>query len=412
MRILTVITKSISYIKDFYAHHRFLASKSYEDQYEALVNDTYGGSEIWSTGLLRFGYESTRVYINIPYIQKRWAQEQGIQNIEEYGMENIVKDQICKFQPDILFINNHTAFPSEFVKNLRAEIPSIRLVVGWCGSSYRDSSIFHEYDIVLSNIPELVEGFRSRGHCCYHLNHAFDPRVLEKITAHELTPVDFSFLGSIVKSDGYHNERESLLVELIKTTELEIWSAAKSPTLRQYIRILASQFGYDTFQYLLRTELSKKWLAKEPMVARISRIEKRPDFDGFVDHRIARRARPPLFGHRMFQELIDSKVTLNTHTNISPKSASNMRLFEATGVGTCLLTDWKENLKDLFEPDIEVATYRDSRECIEKVKYLLQNEPGRRAIAEAGQRRTLREHTIYHRAEKLDAIIQSHLRNV
>ncbi len=87
-----------------------------------------------------------------------------------------------------------------------------------------------------------------------------------------------------------------------------------------------------------------------------------------------------------------------------------MRLFEATGVGTCLLTDWKENLNTLFEPDVEVASYRNSRECIEKVKFLLQNEKERLAIAEAGQRRTLQDHTIYKRAEQLDDIIKGYWR--
>ena len=67
---------------------------------------------------------------------------------------------------------------------------------------------------------------------------------------------------------------------------------------------------------------------------------------------LAARSHPPLFGLDMFQGLRDSQVTLNTHIDISPRSASNMRLFEATGAGSCLLTDRKENLDwTLFEED-------------------------------------------------------------
>ena len=131
-----------------------------------------------------------------------------------------------------------------------------------------------------------------------------------------------------------------------------------------------------------------------------------------VDERIARRSRPPLFGLEMFGQLRAGRVALNTHIDISPVSASNMRLFEATGVGTCLLTDRKENLPQLFEPDAEVVTYRDAAECVEKVRYLLGHEAERRRIADAGQRRTLRDHTFADRASRIDAVIREALSNV
>ncbi len=83
-----------------------------------------------------------------------------------------------------------------------------------------------------------------------------------------------------------------------------------------------------------------------------------------------------------------------------------MRLFETTGVGACLLTDWKENLSDLFEPDKEVLTYRTAEECVEKVNYILEHEAERRSIAAAGQRRTLREHNFEKRAVLIDEIIR------
>ena len=111
----------------------------------------------------------------------------------------------------------------------------------------------------------------------------------------------------------------------------------------------------------------------------------------------------------MFGQLRAGRVALNTHIDISTHSASNMRLFEATGVGTCLLTDWKENLGDLFEPDAEVVAYRDAEECVERVKYLLANESRRRDIAAAGQRRTLRDHTFASRAALIDDIIREEL---
>ena len=111
----------------------------------------------------------------------------------------------------------------------------------------------------------------------------------------------------------------------------------------------------------------------------------------------------------MFQQLANSKITFNNHINVSSHSASNMRLYEATGVGTCLLTDWKENLPEFFEPDTEIVTYRSVDECVEKVQWLLAHPQQREQIAKAGQARTLKDHTFAQRAIQLDEIIRKAL---
>ena len=71
----------------------------------------------------------------------------------------------------------------------------------------------------------------------------------------------------------------------------------------------------------------------------------------------------------MFSLLHRSKLTLNKHIDVSENYANNMRLFEATGTGACLITDWKDNLADLFEPQKEVVAYRSSEECLDLIAY-------------------------------------------
>ncbi len=410
MKVLSIITKFPNYINHYYRRHPKIKNRSFKNQYESVVNDTLGSFETWSAGLSKLGYQCERIFATIPELQKRWAQEQGIVYDESNWMESILLAQIKEFQPNILIISKQSTYSPGYVNNLRHEIPSIRLIISWCGSPYKDLSIFREYDFILSCIPELVEDFNSKGHRCYHLNHAFDPRVLDKIDANRVPLINFSFVGAIVKAAEHHINRESLLIELTKDTDLTIWSDTKNLSQRRRLRILAAQLSYDIMQGATRIGLSKDQLAKTPRFGKLIFKEKRPDFMGYNDFRVIKRANPPVYGPPMYQKLRDSKVTLNTHIEISPRSASNMRLFEATGVGTCLLTDWKENLNTLFEPDVEVASYRNSRECIEKVKFLLQNEKERLAIAEAGQRRTLQDHTIYKRAEQLDDIIKGYWR--
>lgn len=95
---------------------------------------------------------------------------------------------------------------------------------------------------------------------------------------------------------------------------------------------------------------------------------------------------------------------------ISPGTVDNIRLFQTTGVGSCLLTDFGNNLHQLFVADSEVVTYKSVSECIEKVKYLLSHEQTLQSIAFAGQQRTLKDHTALQRCRQMDEIFQKSLR--
>lgn len=408
MRLLSLITKSSVFIDDLYHRYPRLSDEDFGHQQKILEDETIGGSEIWSAGLLPYGYQSKRVFVNVPMLQKQWAQENDLAAGDTDWMGKIAFNQIKSYQPELIFISNFSTFPAEFVRYLRNEISSIRFVIGWCGSPHKFQPIFREYDFILSSIPDIVESMITNGYCCYRLNHAFDPKVLTKINQTHVRSINFSFVGSIIKAPGYHYEREKLLIELSQATELEIWSPVERPSLLKRMKRRASQGLYDLLEPIITSD---RHCIDHTMVRslrnRMSLIA-RPR--SYVDRTIMKRCHPAVFGIPMFQLLRDSKLTLNTHGDNSPASAANMRLFEATGVGTCLLTDWKENLADLFEPDVEVVTYRNAAECIHKVQHLLENDYERNSIAEAGQKRTLSCHTIYHRAEELDQIIRKHLK--
>ena len=111
----------------------------------------------------------------------------------------------------------------------------------------------------------------------------------------------------------------------------------------------------------------------------------------------------------MFQKLSDSKISFNIHGDLAKNQAGNMRMYEVTGVGTCLLTDWKEVINDYFEPDYEIVTYKSKEEALKKVNYLLNNPKEREKIAINGQKRTLRDHTLKKRVEKVNEIILKYL---
>jgi len=109
----------------------------------------------------------------------------------------------------------------------------------------------------------------------------------------------------------------------------------------------------------------------------------------------------------MFRILVRSRISLNHHIEVSEGYANNMRLYETTGVGTLLLTDRKQNLAEMFEPEAEVAVYRTPEECIERIRYYLGQEAERERVARAGQGRTLHEHTYRQRMAQLVELVES-----
>jgi spore maturation protein CgeB len=111
------------------------------------------------------------------------------------------------------------------------------------------------------------------------------------------------------------------------------------------------------------------------------------------------------WGLDMYKIIASSLITLNRHSNISEKYANNMRLFEATGVGTLLLTDYKSNLEEYFKIDEEVLTYNNPDDAIEKIDWALRNPEQAKRISSEGQRRTLKFHTY----EKILSTVANHI---
>ena len=86
--------------------------------------------------------------------------------------------------------------------------------------------------------------------------------------------------------------------------------------------------------------------------------------------------------------------------------AGNMRLFEATGVGTFLLTDFKDNLHLLFAPDRDVATWRSIEDCLQAIERYLRDDSARTKIAHAGQAKTMAQHTYRHRTAEILGFVE------
>ena len=111
----------------------------------------------------------------------------------------------------------------------------------------------------------------------------------------------------------------------------------------------------------------------------------------------------PMWGDALHALLARSKIVLNiTRTDFyGAETGVNLRIFECVAAGCFLLTDYCEELEELFDIGQEIETFRSSRELAEKVRYYLAHDDERRAIARRGHERFKSSHTWRSRIEQL-----------
>jgi hypothetical protein len=124
----------------------------------------------------------------------------------------------------------------------------------------------------------------------------------------------------------------------------------------------------------------------------------------FARHRLFWRHptsfRPRVAPCRMGQVYARHRLSLNVHATVV-RGGTNMRTFECAAFGIPQLVEHRPGLEALFEPQREIATYRDVDDLAQRLEAVLADAAGRRAMAERARRRALAEHTYAHRLRAL-----------
>lgn len=99
-----------------------------------------------------------------------------------------------------------------------------------------------------------------------------------------------------------------------------------------------------------------------------------------------------------------AKIVLNT-MHFGEILAVNCRLFEVAGCGAFQIADHKPVIRELFEPEQEIVTFRTRAELKEKVDYYLAHPEERQEIAARACARAHHEHTYEHRLKKMFKVL-------
>lgn len=99
-----------------------------------------------------------------------------------------------------------------------------------------------------------------------------------------------------------------------------------------------------------------------------------------------------------------SKINLNI-TLRSIASGVPARIFEVMSVGGFVLSNWQEEIPELFVEDQEIATYKTPEELVDKAAYYLKHEDRRVRIGINGYKKVKEHYTWEKRLDKIISIL-------
>lgn len=345
MKIIFFCSYYDQYLNSFYKKNHGLADKTYAEQIQALKRDHFGHWASYAEEFVRMGLDAELIIPNCKPLQKAWAKENSIKFISEKWNFSIALEQVRRKKPDIFYISSMFEYYNGFLTEVKKHAKHI---FGWISCPLPNGVPLHQLELLMTSVPQFVDDFRRLGVKSELLHAAFDPVILDCLDTSQPQDVDFSFIGSLTKA---HSRRINMIKELMDNTSLQFFGTG--------VELIPG--NRNVFQKL------------------------------FSKNIYSQRAGGEVWGLAMYRTLQRSKITFNAHIDVARNFAGNMRMYEATGVGTLLLTDGRHAEQKNFNDD-EVVYYESVSDAIEKVNYFLRHEDERKAIAKKGQQRTLNEY--------------------
>lgn len=343
MKFLKVNINYKEMLGDFFRKYPNINDMDYDDIIKCYFKEAYWPSQglekalsnkyQWKCNSIIFTLEESAQ--NDIFFTK-WCEKHNFKNVKQNRFDNLLL-QILYYKPDIIYFHEIWFYELDFFIKLRFLLKNI-IIMGWDCAPRTSCNMYRlRYtDKVFTCSKHKEEQFLEHGINSLLVGHFFDKDMLKTLPVSK-KEYDIVFAGTLDMStcDG----RVHLLKELISQgINLKIFGKTNDPDLQPFCC-------------------------------------------------------EPVFGNEFLNVLHRAKIVLNLHVTDDIKYSGNIRMYEATGVGSLLLTDYKEDMKSKFVLNEEVITYTSVNDLIQKIRYYLQNEKIREIIALNGQKRTLNDYT-------------------
>jgi hypothetical protein len=344
MRVYQCIHKYPAMISRFEAKHGVADDIGFDVLRQLVVSDGYASTYILQPALENRSSEVFYTLWDYERLQWKWAEERGLKTRD---LNEIKLAQIEEFRPDV-FYNMSAMFDRNFIGRLGKN--KNRLDLCWNGIIRRTPQTFPDYDGHLSLHRPYVHYWRGQGLNSLELQPGI-PEAWGDLQWAE-KEIDVLFYGQYFR--GMFETRVGLVEDLLR---------------------YKIQSGRDVRCHLTYTEqrrsLGFPGIPRPRLVLPIV---------AFPSRLVRRHALPPLYGDELYGTIARAKIVVNIYTDENREFKSNMRLFEATGLGAFLVSE-EGMYPDGFEPGQDFYTYRNTAELIDQVERVLSDWPRHAEIA-------------------------------
>ena len=185
------------------------------------------------------------------------------------------------------------------------------------------------------------------------------------------------------------------------------------PELVQAVRHKCPQIFNDfdmPDEYYLRTSLLGKKLTQVERILLMDLLAQQFDIHLYTrdTERVPESVKrfPPVHHLKEAPKVFySSRINLNI-TLRSIASGVPARVFDIMSVGGFVLSNWQEEIPELFVEDEEIVTYKTPEELLDKADYYLKHEDRRTRIGINGYQKVKKQHTYEHRLDKMISVIQ------
>jgi hypothetical protein len=351
MRILVLDTiyeeALLSFRESFNSH--FLKTKAVDRQFSSYIKSKrFGTSTTYEYYFKKSGVECLELILNSIETWKEVGLFQTLYSKALSGKESwlshkslnlgipiskylptfkMIIKEIKLFKPQVVILKDLHFYPRDFRDTLRES--GIK-IVGFVSNNIQHAEVLNSCDLVVSSVPKILDLASQANIPSHYMLPAFDLRNIE--FASNKREFNTVFAGSI-----YGNTVDFLrgIKEVDKS--LRIYSPISFIPILKKHNLLEQYFG-------------EAW------------------------------------GSEVYEIYGKSKIVVNRHGEVARNLSANMRLFEGTGMGACVITEASSNLKDLFTPFEEVIPYQSHNDAAKQVENSLSN----RTWSEIGNRAQLR----------------------
>ena len=341
---------------------------------QKLIQNEYLESHRWPYYLPKNEFEIKNYIVNDFFSQNIWCLENGIKikSIKNWYFETIFH-QIMIYKPDIIFFSSEAILKRDEIKFIKENFKFVKRIIIWVGvlNSTKNSKTFKYADEIFTSSLDIYNHF-SPEKKVKQIHLAFDDNILKQVKNVEKKN-QILFLGNIFLERNLHGHRAAILKEISKHCNLKIYSNLNDYKLKNFVK--------NFFFKLLKISNYKDFNALEELKFYTNMMSlKKINYS------------ENLYGLDQFRKLNENQIVLNIHQdNIS--FAANVRLFESTGMGCCLITEAHKNLSQLFTEDKEIVTFKNKYDLIEKIGYYKNHYNEAKKIGKNAQIKIFKLHT-------------------